>query len=92
METRGNFGPRARRSFTSVFVVDVVALVHQPGNTAHSVGRDLGLTETAVGEWSRGPRRRVVCRRVLSTRSGLRWPGWKIRSLEGIQGGSVRVS
>jgi len=51
METMGKNKPRARRSFTAEFKADVVALVRQPGNTAHSVARDLDLTETAVREW-----------------------------------------
>ena len=43
--------PRPRRSFTPEFKADVVALVRQPGNSAHSVAKDLDLTETAVREW-----------------------------------------
>src|SRR4051794_30314303 len=51
METVAKNKPRPRRSFTSEFKADVVALVRQPGNTAGSVARDLDLTETAVREW-----------------------------------------
>ena len=50
METMGR-SKRPRRSFTGEFKAEVVALVRQPGNTAASVARDLGLTETAVREW-----------------------------------------
>jgi transposase len=46
-----NKKPRRRRSFTPEFKADVVALVHQPGNTAASVARELALTETAVRKW-----------------------------------------
>jgi transposase len=51
METMAKKKARRRRSFTPEFKADVVALVRQPGNTAHSVARDLDLTETAVREW-----------------------------------------
>ena len=51
METVANKQPRRRRSFSPEFKADVVALVRQPGNTAHSVARELDLTETAVREW-----------------------------------------
>jgi transposase len=52
METMGR-KKRPRRSFTREFKAEVVALVHQDGNTAASVARDLDLTETAVREWVR---------------------------------------
>lgn len=51
MGTMAKKRPRPRRSFTAEFKADVVALVRQPGNTAHSVAVDLDLTETAVREW-----------------------------------------
>lgn len=50
METMGRT-KRPRRSFTTEFKAEVVALVRQPGNTAASVARDLDLTETAVRAW-----------------------------------------
>jgi transposase len=50
METMGRT-KRPRRSFTTEFKAEVVALVRQRGNTAASVARDLDLTETAVREW-----------------------------------------
>jgi transposase len=43
--------PRPRRSFSDEFKAEVVELVHQPGNTAASVARQLDLTETAVRQW-----------------------------------------
>ena len=52
METMGRT-KRPRRSFTKEFKAEVVDLVHQDGNTASSVARDLDLTETAVREWVR---------------------------------------
>ena len=51
METMAKRKPRQRRSFTPEFKADVVDLVRQSGNTAASVARDLGLTETAVRKW-----------------------------------------
>ena len=53
METMANKQPRPRRSFTPEFKAEVVELVRQPGNTAGSVARDLGLTETAVRSWAK---------------------------------------
>ena len=50
METMGRT-KRPRRSFTHEFKAEVVELVHQPGNSAASVARDLDLTETAVRAW-----------------------------------------
>ncbi len=50
METMGRT-KRPRRSFTTEFKAEVVALVRQPGNTVTSVARDLDLTESAVREW-----------------------------------------
>jgi len=51
METMGRKKSRPRRSFTQEFKAEVVALVRQEGNTAASVARDLGLTESGVREW-----------------------------------------
>jgi transposase len=51
METMERKEPRPRRSFTSEFKAEVVELVRQPGQTAGSVARELGLTETAVRAW-----------------------------------------
>jgi len=50
METMGR-AKRPRRSFTNEFKAEVVELVHQTGNSAASVARDLDLTETAVRAW-----------------------------------------
>lgn len=50
METMGKT-KRPRRSFSPEFKADVVALVNQPGNSVHSVSRDLDLTESAVRGW-----------------------------------------
>ena len=47
---------RPRRSFSEAFKAEVVELVHQPGNTAASVARNLDLTETAVRSWVRRPK------------------------------------
>ena len=63
METMGRT-KRPRRSFTKEFKAEVVELVRQPGNTAASVARDLGLTETAVREW-------VKQAEIEGTRDGL---------------------
>jgi transposase len=51
METMERKQPRPRRSFTPEFKAEVVALVRQPGKTAGSVAREMGLTETAVRAW-----------------------------------------
>ena len=53
METMAGKKPRRRRSFTPEFKAEVVALVRQPGHTAHGVARELDLTETAVRDWVR---------------------------------------
>ena len=54
METMaGKQKPRRRRSFTPEFKSEVVALVRQPGNSAGSVAREMGLTDSAVREWVR---------------------------------------
>jgi transposase len=53
METMAKKQVRPRRSFTPEFKAEVVELVHQPGNTAGSVARDLNLTETAVRAWAK---------------------------------------
>ena len=53
METMAKKQPRPRRSFTPEFKAEVVELVCQPGNTAASVARDLGLTETAMRSWAK---------------------------------------
>ena len=53
METMAKKESRPRRSFTPEFKAEVVELVRQPGNTAGSVARDLGLTETAVRAWAK---------------------------------------
>ncbi len=49
METMGKRKPR--RSFSKEFKAEVVELVRRPGNTVHSVARDLELTESAVRGW-----------------------------------------
>ena len=51
METMAKKQPRRRRSFSPEFKAEVVALVRQSGNSAHSVAKELDLTETAVREW-----------------------------------------
>ena len=51
METMGRKKARRRRSFTSEFKAEVVALVRQPGSSVAGVARDLDLTETAVRAW-----------------------------------------
>ena len=53
METMGRKKARRRRSFTKEFKAEVVELVRQPGKTAGSVARELGLTETAVRAWAK---------------------------------------
>ena len=53
METMERKKPRPRRSFTPEFKAEVVELVCQPGKTAGSVARELGLTETAVRAWAK---------------------------------------
>jgi transposase len=53
METMAGKKPRRRRSFTPEFKAEVVALVRQPGHTAGSVAREMGLTDSAVREWVR---------------------------------------
>jgi transposase len=53
METMAGKKPRQRRSFTPEFKAEVVALVRQRGNTAGSVAREMGLTDSAVREWVR---------------------------------------
>ena len=52
METMGR-QKRPRRSFTTEFKAEVVALVRQPGGNVTKVARDLELTESAVREWVR---------------------------------------
>lgn len=44
-------GGRRRRSFTREYKAEVVELCRTSGRTIASVGRDLGLTETAVRRW-----------------------------------------
>jgi len=51
METMARKKARQRRSFTPEFKAEIVELVRQPANTAASVARELGLTETAVRKW-----------------------------------------
>jgi transposase len=68
METMaGTKEPRRRRSFTPEFKAEVVALVRQPGNTAGSVAREMGLTDSAVREWVRQAERDEGVRDGLST-------------------------
>jgi transposase len=41
------------RQFSPEFKAEVVDLVRRPGNSAGSVARELGLTETAVRAWAK---------------------------------------
>ena len=43
--------PRPRRSFSTEFKAETVALVRSSGKTLGQVCRDLDLTETAVRRW-----------------------------------------
>jgi transposase len=68
METMaGTKKPRRRRSFTPEFKAEVVALVRQPGNSAGSIAREMGLTDSAVREWVRQAERDEGVRDGLST-------------------------
>ncbi len=68
METMaGTKKPRRRRSFTPEFKAEVVALVRQRGNTAGSVAREMGLTDSAVREWVRQAERDEGVRDGLTT-------------------------
>jgi len=66
METMAGKKPRRRRSFTPEFKAEVVALVRQPGHTAGSVAREMGLTDSAVREWVRQAERDEGVRDGLS--------------------------
>jgi transposase len=44
-------GLRARRTFTTEFKAETIALIRSSGKSIGAICRDLGLTETAVRRW-----------------------------------------
>jgi len=51
METMAKKRARPRRSFTSEFKAEIVALCQRGDRSVGQVARDFDLTETAVREW-----------------------------------------
>ncbi|MHA4855202.1 transposase [Rhodococcus sp. MSC1_016] len=56
--------PRKRRSFTAEYKVEAAHRVIDSGRTIAEVARELGLSESLLGEWVKVERRRIAAAEV----------------------------